>query len=170
MKQINNIISENIEIHKNNFITVSNNFSNDVSINNIIDNTIDNTIDDTIGCIINCGKSDEIIVELPTKKKKGRKSKKNKALELEKIKPKEIPRPFPKLCEKIFDVLNIDKIEYFYDTDFNLLLDENVEPVGFKNKDKFIFYSETLKFTENIKKDDDEVKLLVKSLIKKIHT
>lgn len=101
---------------------------------------------------------EEKIIELPIKKKKGRKSKKNKELELEQLKPKEIVRPFPKLSEKIFDVLTIEGTEYFYDTDFNLLLDKDVEPVGFKVKDKFIFYSETSNIIENVKRDDLEVK------------
>ena len=100
---------------------------------------------------------EEKIIELPVKKK-GRKSKKNKELELEQLKPKEIIRPFPKLCEKIFDVLTIEGTEYFYDTDFNLLLDKDVEPVGFKVKDKFVFYSEISNVIENIKRDDLEVK------------
>ena len=100
----------------------------------------------------------DIIIELPVKKKKGRKSKKIKELELEQEKPKEPVKRFPKLSEKIFDVLKINDIEYFYDTDFNLLLDTHVVPVGFKYDKKFVFYSETNNNINQIKKDDNELK------------
>ncbi len=128
------------------------------SFKNIIQENNQNNIEENINDVI------EKVIEIPIKKKKGRKSKKNKELELEQTKPKEIIRAFPKLSEKIFDVLTIDGTEYFYDTDFNLLLDKDVEPVGFKDVKKFMFYSEISNVIENVKKDDLEVKNILKNL------
>ena len=106
----------------------------------------------------------EIIIELPVKKKKGRKSKKVKELELGEEKPIEAIIRFPKLSEKIFDVLQISDVEYFYDTDFNLLLDSNVNPVGFKHDKKFIFYSETISDIDQVKKDNEEFKNIIEKV------
>lgn len=81
--------------------------------------------------------------EIPIKKKKGRKSKKVKEMEQEILNEKiEKIRLFPKLNEKIFDIVKINSIEYFYDFDFNVLLNEQVELIGYKNNDKYILYSE----------------------------
>jgi hypothetical protein len=187
-----NKISNNInDIKKNNKNLNLEHTDNSVSINDTIeysinqmeintDNNMDINIDVDVNIDINMDNCENIIqennmgvdangieekiIELPIKKKKGRKSKKNKELELEQLKPKEIIRPFPKLSEKIFDVLTIDGTEYFYDTDFNLLLDKDVEPVGFKVVDKFIFYSEISNVIENVKRDDLEVKKIFDNL------
>lgn len=111
----------------------------------------------------------EICVEIPIKKKKGRKSKKKELelkLELETKKENLMINKFPKLSEKIFDVLVINGIEYFYDTEFNILLDSNVIPVGFKLKhnNKFVFYSEITENSNMIKNDDYEVNNLINKI------
>ncbi len=88
-------------------------------------------------------KDKNIQKEIPIKKKKGRKSKKVKEMEQEILNEKiEKIRLFPKLNEKIFDIVKINSIEYFYDFDFNVLLNEQVELIGYKNNDKYILYSE----------------------------
>ena len=144
-KLVENLINEPINVPINDLINVS---IND-SINELIKNNIENN---------------ETIVELPVKKKKGRKSKKVKELELGEEKPIEPVKRFPKLSEKIFDVLQISDVEYFYDTDFNLLLDSNVNPVGFKHDKKFIFYSETINDINQVKKDDEEFNNIIEKI------
>jgi hypothetical protein len=155
MEQLNinniNIIEnkDNIDILTN----IEEDEHNNLSINKSIENSINLDLD------LDLDKNEQII-ELPIKKKKGRKSKKIKQLELEQEKQVEPVRRFPKLSEKIFDVLKINEIEYFYDKDFNLLLDLDVIPVGFKYDKKFVFYSETIDNINMIKKDDKEVQNL----------
>jgi len=143
-------------------LLANNNKTND-SINDLIENINDENINGE-----NNKDNIDTIIEIPIKKKKGRKSKKIKELELglglglglEQEKTIEPVRRFPKLSEKIFDVLQINETEYYYDTNFNLLLDANVEPVGFKHDKKFIFYSDINDIINQIKLDDEKVKLM----------
>lgn len=104
-------------------------------------------------------------ITLSIKKKKGRKSKKDKLLELELLEKNKVPiKLFPNLNEKIFDVIKIKEKEYFFDTDFCILYDENINQVGFKKdkKDnKYIMYDELdleiNKINECIKLNDEEI-------------
>ncbi len=92
------------------------------------------------------------------KKKKGRKSKKDKLLELEKeAKKKEIVEVKKTIHDKIFDIIVISNKEYYYDGEFNVLLDENVSVVGFKQLDKFILYEEQNKI---INETNDKINML----------
>ena len=85
----------------------------------------------------------EIIIELPIKKKKGRKSKQTKILEQEEIERNKVPiKLFPNLKEKIFDVIKINDDEYFLDTDFGIIYNNEIKQIGIKKNDKYIFYSE----------------------------
>lgn len=107
---------------------------------------------------------------LPIKKKKGRKSKKDKILEQEALeKNKVIPKLFPNLNEKIFDVININETEYFLDSDFGIIYNSNVEIVGLKKDDKYILYSDLLNFEDLKKKildDDFEISQIIKTCMK----
>lgn len=88
--------------------------------------------------------SDEKIIELPIKKKKGRKSKQTKILEQEELERNKIPiKLFPTLNEKIFDVVKIDGVEYYLDTDFGILYNDEVKQIGIKKNDKYIMYDDT---------------------------
>jgi hypothetical protein len=104
------------------------------------------------------------IQEIPIKKKKGRKSKKVKQMEQELLNEKKVEniRLFPSLNEKIFDLVKINSIEYFYDSDFNVLLNEKVEPIGYKNEGKYIFYSEEDKKLKKITLENTEVYNIMK--------
>ena len=85
----------------------------------------------------------EIIIELPIKKKIGRKSKQTKILEQEEIERNKVPiKLFPNLKEKIFDVIKINDDEYFLDTDFGIIYNNEIKQIGIKKNDKYIFYSE----------------------------
>ena len=134
--------------------------------NEILEEIIKNKNDDCIYEIeIDKNKIDkeESEKEEIIKKKKGRKSKKNKLeIENKKIKP---VRLFPTLNKKIFDVIKINNNEYFFDTDFNILLDNDVIPIGFKENNKFIFYSEVDENIKQIKKDNKEVKKILDKII-----
>jgi hypothetical protein len=113
--------------------------------------------------INNSNNSNDIVVELPIKKK-GRKSKKTKLLELELEKSKLakiVIRNFPTFDEKIFDVVMIGDIEYFYDSDFNLLLDKYRNPVGFKNNFKYVFYSELNRDKNKIEQENEYMKKIM---------
>jgi hypothetical protein len=82
-------------------------------------------------------------IEIPIKKKKGRKSKQTKILELEEMEKNKVPiKLFPTLNEKIFDVINIDCKEYYLDTDFGIIYNDEINQIGIKKNDKYILYSE----------------------------
>jgi hypothetical protein len=82
-------------------------------------------------------------IELPIKKKKGRKSKQTKILELEEMEKNKVPiKLFPTLNEKIFDVINIDCKEYYLDSDFGIIYNDEINQIGIKKNDKYILYSE----------------------------
>jgi hypothetical protein len=101
-------------------------------------------------------KIDEI--EIPIKKKKGRKSKKMKLLELEELERKKEPIIlFPTLNEKIFDIIEINEKEYFFDSDFNIIYDDTVTQVGIKKNNKYILYSEFNKINEQIEIDNNNL-------------
>lgn len=87
--------------------------------------------------------NNETIIELPIKKKKGRKSKQTKMLELEEIEKNKVPiKLFPTLNEKIFDVIEIDKKEYYLDTDFGIIYDDKIIQIGIRKNNKYILYSD----------------------------
>lgn len=80
---------------------------------------------------------------LPIKKKKGRKSKKEKMLEQEALEKNKVPpKLFPNLNEKIFDLVEIKGKEYFLDSDFGIVYDSNVNPVGIKKDNKYLLYAD----------------------------
>ena len=112
----------------------------------------------------NLGK--EPIIILPLKKKKGRKSKKDKQLELEALeKNKVAPKLFPNLNEKIFDVIEIKGKEYFFDENFGIIYDEEANQVGIKRDNKYIIYDEVEinKIVDQIKLDNEEISQILKS-------
>ena len=113
------------------------------SINKIIENSI-----------INENVLEEIVIEKASiKKKKGRKPKIKNDLKINNI----ISKKIIKLKNKIFNIINFNNIEYFYDTEFNILSDKNYEPVGFKYKNKIILYSEITNLNNEIKQDNIEI-------------
>ncbi len=104
-------------------------------------------------------------VELPIKKKKGRKSKQTKMLELEEIEKNKVPEKlFPTLNEKIFDLIEIDKKEYYLDTDFGIIYNEEIKQIGIKKCDKYILYSDfdNDNINKQIELDDNEIKQIIK--------
>jgi hypothetical protein len=109
-------------------------------------------------------------VILPIKKKKGRKSKKDKQLELEALERNKVPpKLFPNLNEKIFDVIEIKGKEYFLDTNFNIIYDDETNQVGIKRKNEYIIYSDfgIDKIESQLELDDKEVEHIIKLLTKK---
>jgi hypothetical protein len=106
----------------------------------------------------------EKIIELPIKKKKGRKSKQTKILEQEEIERNKVPiKLFPTLNEKIFDVVEIDCVEYFLDTDFGILYNDEVKQIGIKKNNKYIMYDETniTKIIQQIESENKEISQLI---------
>jgi len=120
--------------------------------NNILYNTTNNNLD-------------EKIIELPIKKKKGRKSKQTKLLEQEELERNRVPiKLFPTLNEKIFDVIEIDGVEYFLDSDFGILYDNEVKQIGIKKNNKYIMYDETniTKLNQQLETENKEISQLIK--------
>ena len=118
--------------------------------NNILQSTTDNL--------------DEKIIELPIKKKKGRKSKQTKILEQEEMERNKVPiKLFPTLNEKIFDVVEIDGVEYFLDTDFGILYNDEVKQIGIKKNNKYIMYDETniTKLIQQLESENKEISQLI---------
>ncbi len=112
----------------------------------------------------NINNNDEKVV-LPVKKKKGRKSKQTKLLELEEIEKNKVPEKlFPTLNEKIFDLVEIDKKEYYLDTDFGIIYNEEIKQIGIKKNDKYILYSESEydNINKQIESDDKEIQQMIK--------
>jgi hypothetical protein len=110
--------------------------------------------------------SGETIIELPLKKKKGRKSKQTKILELEEIERNRVPiKLFPSLNEKIFDVIKIDNCEYFLDGEFGIIYNNKIEQVGIKKNNKYIMYLESSinELNKQLELDDDEIIKMIKS-------
>lgn len=109
-------------------------------------------------------------IMLPIKKKKGRKSKKDKQLELEAIERNKVPpKLFPNLNEKIFDVIEIKGIEYFLDPYFGIIYDGDTNQVGIKKKDEYVFYTDFAvidKIVSQLKLDDGKVEQIIKSCTK----
>jgi len=106
-------------------------------------------------------------VILPIKKKKGRKSNKDKQLELEALEKNKVPpKLFPNLNEKIFDVIEIKGKEYFLDTNFGIIYDDETNQIGIKRKNEYIIYSDfDINFDKiklQLKSDDEEVKQIIK--------
>lgn len=82
------------------------------------------------------------ILLVQNKKKKGRKTKLIKMLEQEELKRNKVPiKLFPNLNEKIFDLVQIDGMEYFLDNEFGIVYNNNVEQVGIKKNDSYMFYN-----------------------------
>lgn len=98
----------------------------------------------------------EKIIESPVKKKKGRKSKQTKLLELEELEKNKVPiKLFPTLNEKIFDVVEIDGTEYFLDTDFGILYNDKIKQIGIKKNGKYIMYDDI----DDIDKQNKELEI-----------
>ena len=115
---------------------------------------------------------EEQYIILPIKKKKGRKSKKDKQLELEALEKNKVPpKLFPNLNEKIFDVIEIKSREYFLDTNFGIIYDDEINQVGIKRKDEYIMYSnfniDIDKIETQLKLDGEEVEQIIKLYTKK---
>jgi len=111
--------------------------------------------------------SDFKIIELPIKKKKGRKSKQTKILEQKEIERNKVPiKLFPTLNEKIFDVVKIDKVEYFLDTDFGILYNNEVKQIGIKKNNKYIMYDDTniTKLVQQLELDNNKISELINLL------
>ena len=107
---------------------------------------------------------------LPIKKKKGRKSKKDKQLELEALERNKVPpKLFPNLNEKIFDVIEIKGAEYFLDTYFGIIYDREINQVGIKRKNEYILYDNFNidKIKTQLELDDKEIEQIIKLLTKK---
>lgn len=74
-----------------------------------------------------------------------------------------------KLVNKIFDVIVINKCNYFLDKDLNLVWDENTNIVGFLNPtaintDKYIFYKEIDKVMEQMNFEEIEFNQMIKTI------
>ena len=112
--------------------------------------------------------NNETIMELPIKKKKGRKSKLTKKLEQEQLEKNKIPiKLFPNLNEKIYDVIKIGKDEYFLDKDFNVIYDDKINQVGFIYNSKYILFSdmEMDKDNKQYELNIQEIKNIIKSFV-----
>ena len=115
--------------------------------------------------ILQHSNQDYKIIELPKKKKKGRKSKQTKLLEQEEMERNKVPiKLFPTLNEKIFDVIEIDGVEYFLDTDFGIIYNDEVKQVGIIKNNKYIMYSEMdiTKLNKQLETDDKEINQFIK--------
>jgi hypothetical protein len=103
------------------------------------------------------------------KKKKGRKSKKEKMLlenQIEKDKKiEEKKNLFPKLGEVIFDVIIIDKQEYFHDKNLNILYDFSSNPIGIFDytNNNFILYETSNQIIKKIYNDNFEFEKIFKN-------
>ena len=104
----------------------------------------------------------ENLNEDTVKKRKGRKTQKEK--ELEKLNAESSKKKFPTLDEKIFNVVEINKTEYFYDQEFNMLFDTETNLIGFKNGSDYVFYSDSSKDIEKIQADNKYVKELLEAV------
>ncbi len=74
-----------------------------------------------------------------------------------------------KLVNKIFDVVVINKCNYFLDKDLNLIWDENTNIVGFLNPttistDKYIFYKEIDKIMNQMDLEEVEFNQMIKTI------
>lgn len=74
-----------------------------------------------------------------------------------------------KLVNKIFDVIVINKCNYFLDKDLNLIWDENTNIVGFLNPtaislDKYIFYKEIDKIMNQMDLEEIEFNQMIKTI------
>ena len=72
-------------------------------------------------------------------------------------------KSIPILSEKIFDVIQINNNEYFFDRDLNLLLDIETNPVGFYSNKKYIFYSEFNFDKDKLLNDNKEIDRIMKN-------
>lgn len=109
-------------------------------------------------------------IELPIKKKKGRKSKQTKMLEQEEIEKNKVPiKLFPTLNEKIFDVVEINNMEYFLDSDFGILYNNEINQIGIKKNNKYMMYDEIdiLKLNQQLEIENNEVFRLIKMCLNK---
>ncbi len=89
----------------------------------------------------------------------------------------DIDNMMEKLLNKIFDVVEINKVNYFLDKELNSILDENTNIVGFINmsssvsaeksdldKNKYIFYADVDKVINQMKMDEIEFNQLTKTI------
>jgi len=103
------------------------------------------------------------------KKREGSKNavelKKKKGKEKEEMERNKVPiKLFPTLNEKIFDVIEIDGVEYFLDTDFGIIYNDEVKQVGIIKNNKYIMYSEMdiTKLNTPFETDDKEINHFIK--------
>ena len=81
-------------------------------------------------------------------------------LEQEEKEKNKIPvKLFPTLNEKIFDVVEIDGVEYFLDTDFGILYNSDVKQIGIKKNDKYLMYDEIeiIKLNQQLELEEKEI-------------
>lgn len=89
----------------------------------------------------------------------------------------DIDNMMEKLLNKIFDVVEINKVNYFLDKELNSILDDNTNIVGFINmssfvssetsdydKNKYIFYADVDKVVNQMKMDEIEFNQLTKTI------
>ncbi len=89
----------------------------------------------------------------------------------------DIDNMMEKLLNKIFDVVEINKVNYFLDKELNSILDENTNIVGFINmsssfsaeksdldKNKYVFYADVDKVINQMKMDEIEFNQLTKTI------
>lgn len=91
------------------------------------------------------------IVADPPKKKKGRKTKQEKLLlEQEKIK-NTIPKSlFPSRDQIIFDCVNIDGRDCYYNRELKILFDEESNLIGIEHNNKFTLFEDDDKKINNL--------------------
>ena len=120
-----------------------------MNINKIIENEIERQ---QIGLD---GQVEQLVI--PLKKKKGRKSKKAKQLELEEMERNKVPiKLFPTLAEKIYDVVEIDGKEYFLDNEFGIIYDNNINHIGIKKNSEYLIGLEDDIKKINLQLENDE--------------
>lgn len=66
---------------------------------------------------------------------------------------------------KIYDIININGNEYFFDKNINLLLDYNINPIGFFNKNKYILYDDLKVENEKIIIENKKVERILNNFI-----
>ena len=82
---------------------------------------------------------------------------------IENIKKKE-PMVFSDTT-KIYDIININGNEYFFDKNINLLLDYNINPIGFFNKSKYILYDDLKVENEKIIIENQKVERIINKIL-----
>lgn len=81
----------------------------------------------------------------------------------------DIDNMMDKLLNKIFDVITVNKVNYFLDKELNLIWDETTNVVGFLDPngistEKYIFYKDIDIVINQINMDDIEFSQMVKTI------